>query len=62
MTKHRYPNPEELYALERRARRERSQVLGQMLISGVKTLFSLSSRAARTFATPRARRQELGHA
>jgi hypothetical protein len=59
MKQSRYPSPNELYALERNARLERSRVVGQMLASGASALRRF---IARTFAAPRPKSGGLRHA
>jgi hypothetical protein len=41
----RLPNPQELYAFERAARRARSQLMGQMLVGAAQKLCSFFARA-----------------
>ena len=53
-------NPEELYALERAARRERAEVVGRMLVEGTGKLAAALGRAGSAVAG--ALRGDMHHA
>jgi hypothetical protein len=45
VTKYRYPNPEELYALEQAARRARSKEMRRLAVNGARAVKALFARA-----------------
>ena len=56
-----YPSTEELYALDQRAHRARSEAIARLLVSGAKALKAFVARAIAPSAHP-ARKQVVHHA